>query len=420
MTYNGLPVYYIDIEGNIEGEGMDAISIVDYPAVEQNFLTFAAEQPKMKIKFSKDDEKHILTGVAMSANMPIYRCTYDGFEYYTVFTPAAIEKLVVKYSKDNLFNSVNLQHDDDRFVDGIYMIESYFVNKERGIAPKEFDVEDGSYIVSYKVENEELWDMIKNSGEFQGFSIQGWFDLNEEEVFNKQTEKEETFDEWIESFLPEKKKFADNIITVDIAEKAVQNKKKVSVNGVLGQIFAVGKEGKEANIIFQDNNGKWSKIYLDDIKEWEVTGTPISDWNFDDPKWRELIDDEDNIIQETTVTTATTLEDAVKGNYVCMIWYDDEQEGAATGARQCWVSSMGYTTAGNACVRIWEQYGDSRTGVAVNDGWRFLLIRRIMEFRIMTEVQPYQVAPSPLYNGEAKAGSGKNGTMSTVRIKSNL
>lgn len=412
MQYNGLPVYYIDLDGEVYG--MDAISLVDEPAVEQDFLAFAKETPK--IAFAKDDERHIITGIAMSANMPIYRRSYDGFEYYTLFTPKAIEKLVVEYSKKNLFNQVNLQHDDSTFQDGIYMIESYFVNKERGIAPKEFDVEDGSYVVSYKVENEELWDMIKNSGDFKGFSIQGYFALNEEEFSRK---KEQTFDEWVESFLPEKKKFDREIVTVDKAQKAVENKKQVIVNNMTGQIFAVGYDDGD-NIIFQDSKGKWHKIYLDDIKKWELTDKPLVDWNFDDPKWRELIDDEDNIVKETTVATANTLEDAVKGNYVCMIWYNDEEEGAATGARQCWVSSMGYTTAGNACVRIWEQYGDSRSGVEENSGWRFLLIRRIMEFRILTEVQPYQVAPSPLYNGEAKAGSGKNGSMQTVRVKSSL
>lgn len=197
MTYNGLPIYYINLDGELSG--MDAISLVDEPAVEVDFLAFAKETPK--IKFSKDEERHIITGVAMNANMPIYRRNGD-YEYYTVFTPAAIEKLVVKYSKDNLFNSVNLQHDDNSFVDGIYMIESYFVNKERGIAPKEFDVEDGSYIVSYKVENEDLWNEIRNSENFKGFSIQGYFALDEEEVFAK----EQTFDEWVESFLDDKKK----------------------------------------------------------------------------------------------------------------------------------------------------------------------------------------------------------------------
>ena len=81
---------------------------------------------------------------------------------------------------------------------------------------------------------------------------------------------------------------------------------------------------------------------------------------------------------------------------------------------------MGWTTAGNMAVRIYEQYGASASGLEANDGWRFLLVRRITSFRILTDVEPYKTAPSPLYNGEAKAGSGKRGTMSRVKIKSNL
>lgn len=412
MQYNGLPVYYIDLDGEVYG--MDAISLVDEPAVEQDFLAFAKETPK--IAFAKDDERHIITGIAMSANMPIYRRSYDGFEYYTVFTPKAIEKLVVEYSKKNLFNQVNLQHDDSTFQDGIYMIESYFVNKERGIAPKEFDVEDGSYVVSYKVENEELWDMIKNSGDFKGFSIQGYFALNEEEFSRK---KEQTFDEWVESLLPEKKKF-DKVKYDDVA-KAIKSKKQVVIDGKTGQILAVGTEGKnKQNIIFMDLNGKWRKIYIDDIKTLEQTNSPLIDWNFEDPTYKTLIDDEENIITETNVAEATTLQDAIANNMTCIINYNDEQEKPATGARQCWVTSYGTTIAGNGCVRIWEMYGASRSGLSEGDGWRLLLVRRITSFRIMKDVEPFTTAPNGLYNGEAQAGSGKNGTMDTVIIKSNL
>lgn len=411
MQYNGLPVYYIDLDGEVYG--MDAISLVDEPAVEQDFLAFAKETPK--IAFAKDDERHIITGIAMSANMPIYRRSYDGFEYYTLFTPKAIEKLVVEYSKKNLFNQVNLQHDDSTFQDGIYMIESYFVNKERGIAPKEFDVEDGSYVVSYKVENEELWDMIKNSGDFKGFSIQGYFALNEEEFSRK---KEQTFDEWVESLLPEKKKFDKEIITVDIAEKAVKNKKQVVVNGVLGQIFAVGKEGKKANIIFQDSKGNWSKIYLDDIDKWEVTTTPLSDWNWDDPSYKTVIDDTDNTIIDTTVVTYSTIEDAILNGIVTIINYNDDTEAPATGARQCFVSSMGTTIKGNGAIRVYEYYGDTKSGFGEGH-WRIMLTRRIMEYRLLTFVEPITQAP-PQYNQEAKAGSGKNGTFDTVLLVSPL
>ena len=414
MTYNGLPVYYIDLDG--VGTGMDAISLVDEPAVEVDFLAFAKETPKMK--FTKDDEKHIITGIAMNANMPIYRRNGD-YEYYTMFTPAAIEKLVVDYSKKNLFNSVNLQHDDDTFQDGIYMIESYFINKERGIAPKEFDVEDGSYVVSYKVENEELWNEIKNSDNFKGFSIQGYFALNDEEVFQK--EHEETFDEWIESFLPEKKKFDKELktpVTVDIAETARKGKKQVKVNGVLGQIYSVGRKDGKANLIFQDNEGKWSVIELDDIKEMVQTDLSLVDWNYKDKTYQDIIEDEDNVINPTAVTTEDKISDAILNGRVVMLSYNDELEGAATGYRQCFVSSWGTTVRDNGCLRVYEYYGATRSGF--NEGhWRLLLTRRIMDFRLMTEVEPITQAP-PQYNQEAKAGSGKNGTMNEVIMVSPL
>ena len=100
----------------------------------------------------------------------------------------------------DLFKSVNLQHDDKQFVDDVYMIESYITNKERGISPAEFsDIPDGSWIASYKIDNESLWDEIINGDKLNGFSLQGMFEL--EEKFSKQEPKEETFDEWLEKQL---------------------------------------------------------------------------------------------------------------------------------------------------------------------------------------------------------------------------
>lgn len=417
---NKIPVYKMVVNLNDDDTGMLAISLVDEPAIDVLFQAFAKEKEPMKFSIA-DESEHKVTGVAIYADKYIYRWNESLGDYYVYFDRQTIENIVEKYSKENLLNSVDLQHDGE-MVDGVTMIEYYIKDSSKGINPKGFeDVSDGSLFVTYKVRNDEVWKRIKD-GDVRGFSIEICTDsefvsMIQEEEFSRK--KEQTFDEWVESLLPEKKKFDREIVTVDKAQKAVENKKQVIVNNMTGQIFAVGYDDGD-NIIFQDSKGKWHKIYLDDIKKWELTDKPLVDWNFDNPKWRELIDDEDNIVKETTVATANTLEDAVKGNYVCMIWYNDEEEGAATGARQCWVSSMGYTTAGNACVRIWEQYGDSRSGIEENSGWRFLLIRRIMEFRILTEVQPYQTAPSPLYNGEAKAGSGKNGSMQTVRVKSSL
>lgn len=192
-----MKVFYIRVNDE-DITGIDAISLVDMPAVEKNFLCFSEEKQPVKMKF--DNSKHIITGVVCLADTPIYRYNERMGEYYVVFTKETIEKMVEKFAKMDLFKSVNLQHDDEQFVDGIYMIESYITNKERGINPIEFaDIPDGSWICSYKVENEALWGEIINGDKLNGFSLQGMFDL--EEQFNKQEQKEETFNEWLEKQL---------------------------------------------------------------------------------------------------------------------------------------------------------------------------------------------------------------------------
>lgn len=417
---NKIPVYKMVVNLNDDDTGMLAISLVDEPAIDVLFQAFAKEKEPMKFSIA-DESEHKVTGVAIYADKYIYRWNESLGDYYVYFDRQTIENIVEKYSKENLLNSVDLQHDGE-MVDGVTMIEYYIKDSSKGINPKGFeDVSDGSLFVTYKVRNEDVWKRIKD-GDVRGFSIEICTDsefvsMIQEEEFSRK--KEQTFDEWVESFLDEKKKF-DKVKYDDVA-KAIKSKKQVVIDGKTGQILAVGTEGKnKQNIIFMDLKGKWRKIYIDDIKTLEQTNSPLIDWNFEDPTYKTLIEDEENIITETNVAEATTLQDAIANNMTCIINYNDEQEKPATGARQCWVTSYGTTIAGNGCVRIWEMYGASRSGLSEGDGWRLLLVRRITSFRIMKDVEPFTTAPNELYNGEAQAGSGKNGTMDTVIIKSNL
>ena len=171
-------IYKIKIDPTDQITGMDAISLVECPAVEVDFLKFSKEEPK-SLQFA-NEEKRIITGVALLADTPIYRVKPDGEEYYVVFDRETIEQLVTKYSKYMFNNFVNIEHSGQHFVDGMYMIESYLKNSERGIVPTEFsEIPDGSWIVSYKVDNIDVWEKIK-SGEVKGFSIQGVFNLIEQ------------------------------------------------------------------------------------------------------------------------------------------------------------------------------------------------------------------------------------------------
>lgn len=191
-----MKVFYINIDDELTG--INAISLVESPAVEKDFLCFSNEKEKVKLNF--DNAKRVISGVVCLADTPIYRYSERYGEYYVVFSKETIQKMVEKFAKMDLFKSVNLQHDDTKFVDGIYMFESYIINKERGINPVEFsDIPDGSWIASYKVENDELWDEIINGNKLNGFSLQGLFEL--EEKFTEQKPVEETFDEWLEKQL---------------------------------------------------------------------------------------------------------------------------------------------------------------------------------------------------------------------------
>ena len=179
--------FYINIDDN-EDLGLQAVSIVDRPAIETDFLKFKDQ----KIAFAKNESKHILTGPALIADMPIYRLNpVTGEEYYVVFTKETIAKLVERYSKNNLLNSVNLQHDQNTFTTGATLVESYFVDKSRGIAPREFDIADGSWICSFKITDNALWEQIISTDEFNGFSVEVIANLEEKLASEKQEDIDE-------------------------------------------------------------------------------------------------------------------------------------------------------------------------------------------------------------------------------------
>jgi hypothetical protein len=188
-------LFYIQVN-DFDETGMNAISLVDAPAVEHNFLCFDKDK-KYNLEF-RDEAKHIITGVVALADTPIYRYNPSIGDYWVVFTKDTIQKMIEKYSRSGLFNSVNLDHDDQRFTNSVFMIESYVVNRERNIVPVGFeDIPDGSWICSFKVEDEQLWSEIVNTDKFNGFSLQGVFDLTPEP-------KEMTIDELIDSILETK------------------------------------------------------------------------------------------------------------------------------------------------------------------------------------------------------------------------
>lgn len=139
-------------------------------------------------KFKSDSEKRIISGPAMIPDEPIYRRDKEGNEYNVIFRKDTIQKIVEKYFKQQNTTNFNLQHKKTLLAQGVYLIESFLIDEERGIkAPNGFeDLPNGSWFISCKVDNDEIWNDFVKEGVFRGFSVEGLF--MEKEVKPEQDE----------------------------------------------------------------------------------------------------------------------------------------------------------------------------------------------------------------------------------------
>lgn len=167
MLYHNLPIYELKLDKNTDG--VYCISLVDFPAIEQDFLVFDAQE---ELKFTKvDEEKHIVYGPAMIPDMAIYRRDNLGREYYVKFSRETIAQFAQKFHKDNCIFNISVAHETD--VNDCYVFTSYLIDRENGIDPVQFkNIADGSWIVGVKVENDTVWDAIKNTDLLKGFSVE--------------------------------------------------------------------------------------------------------------------------------------------------------------------------------------------------------------------------------------------------------
>lgn len=157
-----------------ETDGVHMIALVDEPAIKRNFIAFNSdgEPPKFEFKV-QDEEKRIVMGPVMVANLPIYRYNEDMGDHYVVFRPNVIEQAVLRFFKERRNDQANIMHDGVK-VDGVYLYESFIID-DRKPTPVGFDkLPNGSWFATFKVENDDVWERVKK-GEFAGFSIEGFF-----------------------------------------------------------------------------------------------------------------------------------------------------------------------------------------------------------------------------------------------------
>lgn len=155
-----------------EMSGIEAISIVESPAIEADFVALKADEIKLA-EVNKD--KKILMGALLIPNKPIFRNSEEQDDYYIYFSKDTVEKASQLYLKNGNQNNTTLEHQHS--LNGLTLVESWLVEDEKYDKSRKYgmNVPVGTWMGSVKVNNDEVWNEYVKTGKVKGFSIEGYF-----------------------------------------------------------------------------------------------------------------------------------------------------------------------------------------------------------------------------------------------------
>jgi len=157
-------------EGSLQA-GIQAISIVESPAIEEDFIALKEEE-RVELK-TIDEDKRVLLGAALVPNKPIYRRNGED-EYYIYFSQDTVRKASELFFINGNQNKATLEHQID--ITGLSVVESWIIEGEQDKSKMYgMNLPVGTWMVSMKVHNDEIWNDYVKSGRVKGFSIEGYF-----------------------------------------------------------------------------------------------------------------------------------------------------------------------------------------------------------------------------------------------------
>jgi len=236
---------------------IDAISLVSAPAIEQDFVYFGKEKSNLTLA-KVDEEKRMLISPALIPNKNIVR--YDAntdSEYYVWFSKETVRKASELYLKHNNHHKATYEHQDR--VSGVLTIESWI--KEGDMDKSKlygFDLPNGSWFVTMRVDNEELWTKIKNK-EIKGLSIEGYFTDKFEAMQKKQPTTEQILSALNEIIRENKTKLK----TEKVELGAIDDFKKLfdkSLNDWEGTSNSLIKAMSKTQQDYKAQKGKWEQV----------------------------------------------------------------------------------------------------------------------------------------------------------------
>ena len=182
-------IYKMEIDENAD-EAVFAMSLVENPAIEVDFVALSKQEKVVRLAVT-DNEKRIVTGLALVPDMEIPRIDESGEEYSIYFSKDVVRKAAYSLMKNGHTKDVTLEHAEKVKPGNAYIIESWIVDNPvmDKTSSYGFNATPGSWAISMKIDDEELWQEVK-LGNVKGFSLEGKFAhvLDTEVEMSKQDE----------------------------------------------------------------------------------------------------------------------------------------------------------------------------------------------------------------------------------------
>lgn len=163
------------IDETMELSGIDAISIVENPAIEENWIALNKQESK-EYKFAEvDKEKKIIMGALLVPDKPIYRRDETLGEYNIFFSKDTIRKCMELFFQNGNQSNATFEHIET--ISGLTLVESWIVEDANMDKTKlyELNAPIGSWVGTMKVNNDVIWNDFIKTGKVKGFSIEGYF-----------------------------------------------------------------------------------------------------------------------------------------------------------------------------------------------------------------------------------------------------
>ena len=199
--------------------GVEAISVVEFPAIEENFIALNQQLQLAKV----DEEKRILMGAALIPNKNIYRRNGED-EYYIFFSNETVKKASELFLMNSNQNNATLEH--QKKINDLSVVESWIVEDTEMDKSKKYGLNApvGTWMVSMKVNNDAIWNDFVKTGKVKGFSIEGYFS-DKLEMSLELAKEQELIDKIKDIILNGEKKKIDLESYTDYPEQATENAK---------------------------------------------------------------------------------------------------------------------------------------------------------------------------------------------------